>query len=631
MTDDTVIPTQQIIEVETEHVSRASVTAIYTGGDGTEGLDLGLYLNSAYALTDAQIAAYRTTGTTGWTDVSEDLRRAFADAGDLGLPVDGAKVRGRYFIDPATPILVRKGSGFQGPDVARVQLSYASDGAGGIYDVLPDAGLVFVVDINSARKDVPKLALQGSTVTRKLQIAGIGLVTKAPLINVASYPAVTGVPSTHAPVICTDHRHNPDGTAAASAKAGGVTLEAHFVGLRQWAYIGDPLVAEESWAGLTASGSQTGISFTSLYLTGSTCERALGIARSTAGGLNAYIQAIPPYHTGLSQPNSGGLTNYAWLKYFQQSGKVIDWWHRAVGFNVEIQARGFRYGSYMQAGAGLGPAGQDTGKYNAGTIKFGVERVITLIYVHQDAYMHRVNINVGGHVMDEYNLTGEYAPMIDIRSHKDTAGAVDKAVYDVWVTAHDYSIGDKVSDGSGNVYACTSPGTSTTIPSGSTTFTDGDLVWRFRNGGFKPFGTDPFARYAITGSPNEISGRGFLNTANDGHVQVDMTGLSPANWSQAKTHYTDAFIKNLSPITVISHTNAKVFSSSKSKRVYDVVDESRLHVGGNDYFGYVLPVDGTDPPEIGGNLSANFFVGKNCTAYNFAGAGGDDDDSDEDE
>lgn len=647
-----------------------------------EGLDLGNYITTASKITDTHILAYASTGTATWPDVSPQVAEAFTDALALGVNVVAPRLRGAYFIDPSHPALV--GTGFIGPLGGKCQLAYIRSGST-LRERLNNTGLTFLVDTQSGNRMVPKFALRGGVTVKGLQIVGIGLAAQAANIDTSDYPDSIAEDALldAAPVICTDHRHDENGALLElgdSSKAGGVSLDCHIVGVMRGVYLGDPLPQEEPWAyekdadgnviyvtvnvggvpttigkGITASGLQTGMSFTSVKITASTMYRVLGVARSTAGGLNADIQAIPPYATIISQPNSGGLTNYALLKYFQQYGRVVDGWHRWVGFNVNVQARGFRFGAYLQAGYNeQGPAGQDTGKYNGGTFAFGVERVITLVYVHTDSYLHRVKIVCNGHVMDEYNLKGEHAPMIDIQTDAEVAGAIDKAVYDPVRLGDDYSIDDKVGkyvtvDGVSSqigVWSCQAPGNASLVPDTADAdhystvtkrFTDPSidttdptnplqLVWIWRNGGFKPLSENAFARFEVSGVLSEISGSGFKNTVNDGHVQVAFDKFSPGNWSQAKGHHDEACIINASPTMGVKHINSETYATANSKRVYDMADLQMLHVGGNDYYGYDLTKTPDQQAQAigGGAMLDAFFDGTNCNIHDFNVAAGDD-------
>jgi hypothetical protein len=614
-----------------------------------DGVDLRDYISPSDSLTDAQIAAYPDTGTAGWPDVSGALRLAMMAAWAGNTFVNAEYLSGRYFIDPALPILFP--AGFRGPNVRYPTLSYTVGLDGVVRDRIVGGQLIFIVDPKSQYRQVPKIALQANVVVEGLAVVGVGLAADAAAIDVTNYTSGT-TPfnrvvggeeyADDAPVICTDHRHTSDGTSVPVAKVGNVRLECFLVGMLKGVYFGDPLVSEEPWAALTASGNVTGTGNNDIEIKCGPMLRVMGMSRKTSTSMSIKIKSSQPTWSGLTQPNSGGLSGYSWLKLIQQRGRVLDCGHRAVGFDVRIEARGYRYGVFMRAGAGtvpnVGPNGQDTGKYNSATIYVEGERIITAVHVEPDAYMHAVAVELYGHFMDFYNPNGETGPVIEILTDGAVAGAVDKTIGTLIMVNTDYAIGYKGDAGAGNIWVSTAEGVATVLPSQSDpinynpttkTFQDPDssLAWVFRNAGFKPSGLSPFATVSYKGYIRESAGRVFVNTAADGHLEHDMSGLHFSRWSQAKSHHADAAILSASPTTVIVHTNARVVASSNSQTVYDMIDLNKLQIGTNRYLGYSGEGDGA--AVIGGtNMPASFFNGKNCVIADFGSAIDDDDDDD---
>jgi hypothetical protein len=602
-----------------------------------------LVLPSSQAITNTDLLSY--PNTSAWPDVSALVQAAFNSGRDAKAIVNAMDQSGMYFIDKATALLIYQGSGFLGPIQQPCQLSYTTVG-GVLKQQVINPGLTFIIDCRSTNRNVPWFARQGNTHIDGLQVAGFGLIEDAAGINVTGYPTIVGSPTDHAPVIVTDHKHDAAGNVVTSAKAGNTYLRAHIVGVMQSAYHGDPLISEEPWCASTASGLQTGVSFSEIYLTGNALKRVLGVARSTTGSLKVEIQNIPPWWTAISQPNSGGLTNYALLKWQQSNCRIVDMWHRSVGIQIAIRARGCRYGVYMQAGANaLGPAGQDTGKYNQGDISVKGERIITALHIEPNAYGHDLDVYVRGHFMNPYNYSGENGSVFEILTDGAVAGAIDKAVYDLAVIGRDYAIDEKVSDGSSNVFDCQQAGLCSIVPTTSgpnynaTTkrYTDpvaGGPIWVFRNGGFKPVGAQPFAAITYRGKILEAAGRVFMNTAADGHLEHEMNGLSFQNWSQAKLSHANAAILNASTTTILIHTNSRTGASGSSKRVYDVANPQNLVVGNDRHYGQVIPLDadnnptGVFPTAVGGNLLESFWWNKNVQAFSAGTAMGDDDEED---
>jgi hypothetical protein len=611
------------------------------------GLSLSAYIDPSLSLTDAQIAAY--PDKTGWVDVSAALRQAMRDAYSLGTFVNAENLAGRYYINPAVPILFP--AGFKGPNVRYPTLSYFVDLDAKLRDRIVGGQLMFIMDPKSIWRQVPKIAIQANIVAEGLAIVGVGLAGDGAAINVSNYTSGT-TPfnrvvggeeyANDAPVICTDHRHTSDGASVPVAKVGNVRLECFLVGMMKGVYFGDPLVSEEPWANLTASGNVTGTGNNDIEIKCGPMLRVMGMSRKTSTSMSIKIRSSQPTWTGLTQPNSGGTFDYSWLKLIQQRGRVLDCGHRAVGFDVDIQARGYRYAVYLRAGAGtapnVGPNGQDTGKYNSAKIRVEGERIITALHIDPDAYGHALDMEVYGHFMDFYNPNGETGPVFEILTDGAVAGAVDKTIGTLITVGTDYPIGFKGDAGSGNIWVSTAEGVATVVPSQADptnynpttkTFQDPDssLAWVFRNAGFKPSGLSPFAVISYKGYIRECAGRVFFNTAADGHLEHDMSGLHFSRWSQAKSHHADAAILSPSLNTVIVHTNARVVASSNSQTVYDMIDLNKLQIGTNRYLGYSGEGDGA--AVIGGtNMPASFFNGKNCVIADFGSAIDDDDDDD---
>jgi hypothetical protein len=697
-------------------LARLASLGIYPGGgSGGTGfktaLSLAAYVDQALELTDEQIASYRLTGTTGWTDISEAVRQCFDDAATLGVGVSYGGLTGNFYFNPASPVLIRQGCGFDGGAFAYPTLSYTSDHATLVDDMILGGGLNFIVDPQGARRKVPKFSLQGRTVVNNLSIVGVGLAgTKR--ITVTGYPVCTGGDAffTDAPVIVTDHQHLADGTwvgpGDARRKVGSIILRCSVVGVMQGVCIGDPLPSEEGgaggWTDYCASGLVTGTGGNDITVYSGPCLRALIHVRKTATLTTANVEIDQPRWTGVTQQFSGGLFGMDWIKFIQQFGIGIDCWHRCVGARFICNMRGVRYAVKMQAGySNQGPIfvqptvgatvdvdkvvsaangdifvctvggiyqnqpiasganyntttkvftdvasttrwtflhkQPDTGKYNSMRIEVAGERIIQAIFVNSDAYLHNVTLRINGHLMDEYNIGGETGAVIDIRSHYLAAGSIDKAVYDALVlTTKTYHYGDKVSDVAGNVWVCTSPGVATHAlpttglsPGDSYTDPGADAVkWYFRNLGWKPFGDQPFARVWIDGGIiQESSGPMFRNTKYDGHQSFKFVGGSNAAWSQGNKN--DALFINKSARTSIKHFNGETYVGGKSDIVYDCVDEARLHVGGNDYYGYdlsTIPADDYPRRICNSAFSQTFFDNKNCEAHDFDYALSDDSD-----
>lgn len=634
---DVILPSRQIIEVETENVGRANVVSVF---------------NQATPYRDVPCLLDYVGGTyggdpTGTHSSSAAVRQFFEDCRPLGAIGDLGSLSGQWALDNATPILIPPNCGAYAPRRGPNRLSYTNIG-GVVTSVNLAPGFTFLIDVIGSNRMVPKLAMQGNCYLGNVNFVGADLLADRFSIDVGDYPAIGGGPTIHAPVLCTDHRHDDYGvlqSLGTVTKSGNNVMEnIRGVGLYDFVYMGDGLLAEEPWGTQVFSGLQSGTGGIVIDgFSGFVLHRPLGWARVTSGGLNVQnSQFIPPNWTGISQPNSAG-PDYALLKWMQRNAVFAEGWHRSVGVYFDrVTLRGFRHGFHFRAGYNdLGPNDQDTGKINESRFRnIGFERVITALELDPYSYMHLTRWEFSGHAMDAYNYAGCNENLIQINTDGALAGAIDKSAgpIDAYKPSHLYATGAKLNNG-GRIYyvsvggttPATGPGPVGTDPGTSEVIGTATMI--YRNDSFKNAGDYTVWKNQFEIDIQEFPGGAFENTSADPHPFYLFRFVSALNWRQATGHHGEALFINRSPTSVLRLSDGIIQANTQSNHAFNVLGADRLDIGFMRFAGYTIDLDSAGVPTeaIPAPLVNVTGVDFSMATISDYGLGTDDDNTDDDD